>query len=71
MPIRFLGKEVGLDEQKLWKQLVDSKYNTNSPNIFTYREVGSSNFWKGVIWTTNVAKLGYRWRVGKGNKVRF
>jgi hypothetical protein len=32
---------------------------------------GASSFWKGVIWAANVAKLGYRWRVGKGNKVRF
>jgi hypothetical protein len=60
-----------LDEKKLWKQLVDSKCNTNNPTIFTCNESCASNFWKCVIWAANVVKLGYRWRVKKGNKVRF
>jgi hypothetical protein len=38
-----------LDEKKLWVQLVDCKYNTHNPNIFACREVGTFNFWKGVI----------------------
>jgi hypothetical protein len=25
----------------------------------------------GVIWVVKVAKLGYRWKVGKGSRVRF
>jgi hypothetical protein len=29
---------------KIWKILVDAKYNTYNPNIFAYREAGSSNF---------------------------
>jgi hypothetical protein len=33
-----------VDKEKIWKQLVDYKYNTNNPNIFTCREVGASNF---------------------------
>jgi hypothetical protein len=59
------------DEGKLWKSLVDFKYNDHSPNIFTCSETGASNFWKGVLWAARVAKLGYRWNVGRGDKVRF
>jgi hypothetical protein len=51
--------------------LIDVKYNTYNPNIFTCKDVGSSNFWKGVIWAAGVAKMGYRWKLGKENKIRF
>jgi hypothetical protein len=30
-----------------------------------------SNFWKGVMWAAKVARMGYRWKVGDGSKVRF
>jgi hypothetical protein len=33
-----------VDNEKIWKQLIDFKYNTSSPNIFTCRENGASNF---------------------------
>jgi hypothetical protein len=59
------------DGGKMWKSLVDFKYNSHSPNIFTYSEARVSNFWKGVLWAARVAKLGYRWKVGRGDKVRF
>jgi hypothetical protein len=45
---------------KIWKALIDFKYNTNNPNILSCREVGASNFWQGVMWAARVAKLGYR-----------
>jgi hypothetical protein len=51
--------------------LLDAKYNTCNPNIFTCKDVGSSNFWMGVIWAAGVAKMGYRWKLGKGNKIHF
>jgi hypothetical protein len=51
--------------------LIDFKYNIRSPNLFTYRESGVSNFWRGVLWTTEVVKMGYRWKLGKGNRIRF
>jgi hypothetical protein len=47
------------DDKKLWKQLVDYKYDVDKGNIFTYKEQGSSNFWKCVIWATKVATLGF------------
>jgi hypothetical protein len=49
-----------VDKEKIWRQLVDFKYNTSNPNLFTCRESGSSNFWKGVLWAAKVEKMGYR-----------
>jgi hypothetical protein len=67
----FWLKRYSADEGKLWKSFVDFKYNNSNPNIFTCREAGASNFWKGVLWAAKVAKFGYRWKIGKWNKVRF
>jgi hypothetical protein len=64
-------RRYSLNDNKIWRQLIDYKYNTTSPNIFTCRELGSSNFWQGVLWVVKVAKLGYRWKAGKGSRVRF
>jgi hypothetical protein len=50
---------------------VDFKYNTSNPNVFTCRDAGASNFWKGVLRTARVVKMGYRWNVGSGSKIRF
>jgi hypothetical protein len=49
-----------VDKDKIWRQLVDFKYKTNKPNVLHCRDIGASNFWKGVMWTANVAKMGYR-----------
>jgi hypothetical protein len=51
--------------------LVDFKYKTAKPNIFNCKSDGVSNFCKGVLWAANVAKMGYRWEVGNGYKIRF
>jgi hypothetical protein len=59
------------DKDKIWKKLVDYKYNTSNPNIFTCKELGVSNFWKGVIWAARVAKMGNRWQVGNEVKIHF
>jgi hypothetical protein len=59
------------DSGKFWKMLVDFKYNTMSPNLFTCRENGVSNFWKGVLWAARVAKMGYRWKLGNVTKIHF
>jgi hypothetical protein len=48
------------DGDKIWKNLIDFKYRTGESNIFTCKEVGSFNFWKGVLWAAKVAKMGYR-----------
>jgi hypothetical protein len=51
--------------------LIDFKYSTCNPSIFTCPKNGAFNFWQGVMWAANVAKMGYRWHVGKGNRVHF
>jgi len=59
------------DDNQLWKQLIDYKYNTRSPNVFPCRDVNASQFWKGVLWAGQVAKFGYRWKIGNGKHVKF
>jgi hypothetical protein len=60
-----------MDDVKLWKQIVDDKYNTNKPNIFYSHTEGSSQFFKGVMWAAKAAKTGYKWKIGDGEKVKF
>jgi hypothetical protein len=64
-------RRYSLDDGKIWKQLIDYKYKIENPNILCCKDVGASNFWKGVLWSANVAKMGYRWKVGDGKRVRF
>ena len=52
-------KKYNLDDNKLWKQIIDHKYQVNSPNIFAASMAGASPFWKGVLWAANAAKMGY------------
>jgi hypothetical protein len=59
------------DKDKLWRELIDFKYNTNNPNLFSCSANGSTNFWSGVLLAAHVAKMGYRWRLGNDRNVRF
>jgi hypothetical protein len=36
------------------KYIIDHKYNTCSPNLFSCNERGTSPLWKGVIWAAKV-----------------
>jgi hypothetical protein len=56
---------------KLWKDIVDFKYDTCSPNILCSKDRNASPFWKEVMWATQAAKMGYRWNVGDGKRIRF
>lgn len=47
------------DRHKLWTDLVDYKYNTQSTNIFQTKDTGASPFFKGFMWAAQVAKMGY------------
>lgn len=58
-------------EGKIWKNFVDSKYLQNVPNIFEGKTHRASQFWKGVMWATKAVKMGSRWVVGDGTKMRF
>jgi hypothetical protein len=59
-----------LDTNKIWRQIVDSKYDL-TPNILCAAPQSFSPFWKGVMWAANAAKLGYRWNLGNGLKILF
>lgn len=42
--LRSWGKRYPGDRDKIWRMLVDFKYNTKKPNIFTCKDAGVSNF---------------------------
>jgi len=56
---------------KMWRQLLDFKYNTSEPNIFHTSSRGASNFVKGVMWAASAAKMGFMWKIGNSQKVKF
>jgi hypothetical protein len=56
---------------KIWKAILDAKYTNRSPNLFFWNGRNCSPFWKGVIWVAQAAKIGYKWNVGDGKRVRF
>jgi hypothetical protein len=58
-------------EGKLWKELTDFKYNTAKPNILSCRDTNGSHFFKGFVWAAKAAKMGFRWKIGDGKKVKF
>jgi hypothetical protein len=37
-------KRYHLNDNKLWKQIIDHKYNVNEPNIFSWSPAGASPF---------------------------
>jgi hypothetical protein len=59
------------DKNKLWREVLDFKYNTSNVNIFQTRSVGASPFFRGFMWAVQAAKMGYKWKIGNGRKVRF
>jgi hypothetical protein len=64
-------KRFNLDDHKIWKEIVQFKYRTQHPNIFTCSNLSASPFWKGVLWAFKAAKFGYQWLVGNGQNVKF
>jgi hypothetical protein len=59
------------DNGKLWKEVIDFKYNTSKPNIFYTKDNKASQFFKSFMWAAKAAKMGYRWKVGDGRKIKF
>ena len=64
-------KRYNLDGDKMWRQFLDFKYNTDRPNIFYSSSSGASEFFKGLMRAAAVAKMGYRWHIGNGKKCKF
>lgn len=42
-------KRYHLDDGKIWKHIVDAKYRTHNPNLFSCSSIGVSPFWKSVL----------------------
>jgi hypothetical protein len=53
-------KRYFVDKEKILKLLVDFKYKTCNSNILACNDVGASNFWKGVMWVAQVARMSYK-----------
>jgi hypothetical protein len=61
-------KRYQLDNDKIWKQIMDYKYRVDEPNVFCCPTMGATPFWKGVMWTAKAAKMGFQWQVENGRK---
>jgi len=60
-----------LDSSPIWRQIVDYKYKTEKPNLLCCPDLNVSPFWRGVLWAIKAAKMGIRWTIGNGHKIRF
>jgi hypothetical protein len=47
-------------DSKLWKEVVDCKNSVN-PNLLCCNSSNCSPFWKGVLWSAQSSKMGYKW----------
>jgi hypothetical protein len=59
---------------KLWKEIIDCKYNIDSANLFSFKERASSPtspFLKGVLWAAQATQMGYKWKSENGRRFRF
>jgi hypothetical protein len=56
---------------KMWRLIVAHKYNSNLPDLFCSYPRNSSLFWKGVTWAAKATKMGYKWKVGDGSRIRL
>ena len=64
-------KRYNVDRDKLWKELIDFKYDTLNPHVLLTRSSFASSFFKGFMWAAQAAKMGFLWKVGNERKVRF
>jgi hypothetical protein len=60
----------GLQSESIWVKIVDHKYNTNNPNLLCSGHC-SFSLLEGVMWALQAARMGIKWLVGNGRKVRF
>jgi hypothetical protein len=52
--------------KKLWRAIIDAKYQTCTPNIVCCNDRQASPFRKGVMWAAEAAKMGYMWKICDG-----
>ncbi|WVZ50554.1 hypothetical protein U9M48_001796 [Paspalum notatum var. saurae] len=58
-------------EDKLWRELLDFKYKTKHPNILAVKDLGGSQFFKSFVYAVKAARMGFRWKIGDGKRVKF
>jgi hypothetical protein len=46
-----------LGDDKIWKLIVNHKYELANENILACSTPGASPFWKGVMWAAKVARM--------------
>lgn len=56
-------KRYNADGGKLWKEVLEFKYNTCKPNLFYSRDTWASQFFKGIMWAARTAKFGVRVKI--------
>jgi len=69
--LRVMHFQRSCECDKVWRQLLDHKYQTCSPNIFQAKALGSSEFFKVIMWDIQATKMGYIWKNGNSRKVCF
>jgi len=47
-----------LNKSAIWINIVDFKYKTEKPNVLCCSTLGTSPFWKGVVWAMQAARMG-------------
>ena len=51
--------------------LLISNTKLKTPICCAAQQLGSLLFWKGVLWAVQAARMGIKWVIGNGRKVRF
>jgi hypothetical protein len=65
-------RRYAIDGEKIWKEVIDFKYNTYIPNIFRCKDDGAYNFFgRGYCGLQRQPRWGYKWKIGNSTKVRF
>jgi hypothetical protein len=64
-------KRYHLADVKIWKSIIDHKYELANENILACSTPDASPFWKGVMWVAKAARIGYIWKIENGKKIHF
>ena len=60
-----------MDEPSLWVQVMHSKYLRNESFLEYTRKSTDSLVWRNMIRCRPLLQQGIRWKLGRGNKIRF
>ena len=66
-----LAWRILMDGPSLWVQVMHAKY-LRKESFFEYsRKSTDSLVWRNMIWCIPLLQQGIRWKLGRGNKIRF